>query len=63
MSHFPANTQAGCRRLFPRHLRHRITTLAFAIAAAVVPRFVNAQVLAANQLTRPNIVLIMADDK
>ncbi len=62
MFQFPANTQAGCRRLFPRHLLDRITTLAFCVAAAIIPRFVDAQPLAANQPARPNIVLIMADD-
>ncbi len=62
MLQFLINTRAGCRRLFPRHLLDRITTLAFCVAAAIVPRFVDAQPLAANQRTRPNIVLIMADD-
>lgn len=62
MFQFLANTQVGCRRSFPRHLLHRITTQAFLLAAAVIPQLFYMQGLRANQPTRPNIVLIMADD-
>ncbi len=63
MFQFLTNTQAGCRRLFPRHLLYQMTTLAFCIAAAVIPRFVDVQVFAADPSRRPNVLLIMTDDQ
>lgn len=62
MIQFLAMTQAGCRRMFPRHLLHRITTLA---TLAVLVGFVQTcytQALLAESRRSPNIVLIMADD-
>lgn len=62
MFQFLAKTQAGCRRLFPRHLLHRITTLPILAAVALVAQLIYMQEVNADQLSRPNIVLIMADD-
>jgi len=62
MIRFLTETQAGCRRSFPRHLLHRITTHVFLIASAVIPQLIYTPPLQANQAGRPNIVLIMADD-
>jgi len=58
----PATTQAGCRRSFPHHLLHRITTLAVSVVAALTPQLLHAQSVSAKSVARPNIVLIMADD-
>ena len=54
---------AGCRRSFPRHLLNGITTLAISAAAVLVAQVVHSQPVNAEQASRPNIVLIMADDK
>lgn len=62
MSRRLAGTQVGSRRLFPRHLLHTMTTQAVLIAAAVIPQLSNVQPLVAEQASRPNLVLIMADD-
>jgi arylsulfatase len=62
MYQFLAITQAGCRRLFPRHLLHRITTLAFSASLAVIPQLLFTTRLKAKSSDRPNILLIMADD-
>lgn len=62
MFQFLAMTQAGCRRSFPRHLLHRITTQTILVAAVVLPQLIYTQPLPAEQASRPNIVLIMADD-
>ena len=62
MFQFLAMTQAGCRRSFPRHLLHRITTQTILVAAVVLPQLIYTQPLPADQASRPNIVLIMADD-
>ena len=63
---FLAITQAGCRRSFPRHLLHRITTLAISAVVVLVAQVINTQPVnadqAADQAARPNIVLIMTDD-
>ncbi len=62
MFQFLATAQAGCRRLFPRHLLHRITTLAIAAVVVLVAQVIYTQPVNADQASRPNIVLIMADD-
>jgi len=62
MFQFLAKTQAGCRRSFPRHLLHRITTLAISAIAALVAQTIYTQPVNADQASRPNIVLLMADD-
>ncbi|MEZ6125079.1 MAG: arylsulfatase [Planctomycetaceae bacterium] len=62
MFQFLTKTQAGCRRLFPRHLQHRITTQAFLLLAVATVQLCYGQPLHADQPRRPNIVLIMADD-
>jgi arylsulfatase len=62
MFQFLAITKAGCRRLFPRHLLHRITTLTFFIAAIVIPQVIYTKQVSAKSSERPNIVLIMSDD-
>ena len=62
MFQFLATTQAGPRRLFPRHLLHKITTLAIWAIAALISQFIPMQQLKGESSNRPNIVLIMADD-
>lgn len=62
MFQFRAMTPAGCRRSFPRHLLHRITTLAISVVAVLVAEVVYTQTVNADQASRPNIILIMADD-
>lgn len=62
MSQFIAVGQAGCRRSFPRQLLCRITTRAWLLATVVITQLVHAQPILADQLSRPNIVFIMADD-
>lgn len=60
MIKFLALTQAGCRRLFPRHLLHRIASLALVALLTQTPFFAAAK---AESATRPNIVFILADDQ
>lgn len=66
MFQFPAMTKAGCRRSFPRHLRHRIRHRMTALAVSAVVIFLaqasSPQRINADPTRRPNIVLIMADD-
>ena len=62
MFRFLAATQAGCRRIFPRHLLHSIATLAEIAFVAFVSQTFYMQQLDAQSSERPNIVLIMADD-
>ena len=62
MIQFLAKTWAGCRRPFPRHLRHSLGTLAFAATFALIVQIVYMQSLRAESNNRPNIVFIMADD-
>ncbi len=52
-----------CRRTFPRHLLHRITTLAIAAVAAIFSQTLYTPSLRAESSDRPNIVLILADDQ
>jgi hypothetical protein len=63
MFQFLAITQAGCRRSFPRHLLHRITTLAISAVVVLVAQVIYKQPVNADQASRPNIVLIMADEQ
>ncbi len=58
---FLAMTPVDCRRSFPRHLLHTLATLAI-LAAAVIAQVGHAQLVNADQASRPNIVLILADD-
>ena len=62
MFQFLTITQAGCRRSFPRHLLHRITTLTISGVAALIAQVIYTQPVNAKSSDRPNIVLIMADD-
>ena len=62
MIQFLASTQAGCRRLFPRHLLRRIATLALSGVAALLMQSFHGPILQAESTDRPNIVLILADD-
>ena len=62
MFQFLAMTKAGCRRSFPRHLLHRITTLAISALVVLIAQAIYTQRVSADQAQRPNIVLIMADD-
>ena len=62
MFQFLAMTPAGCRRSFPRHLLHRITTLAISAVVVLIAQAIYTQRVNADQASRPNIVLIMADD-
>ncbi|MBV08665.1 alpha/beta fold hydrolase [Rubinisphaera sp.] len=52
-----------CRREFPRHLLHRITTLAFVTCAALIAQTLYTTPLIAESNDRPNIVLILVDDQ
>ncbi len=68
MFQFLAITQAdqgtvgARRRLLPRRLLHRLTTLPISAAVALVAQLIYAQAVNADQPSRPNVVLIMADD-
>lgn len=58
-----AMTQADCRQSSERHLLHRIPTQTLAVVVFLVVQVVVAtQPVNADQVSRPNIVLIMADD-
>ncbi len=52
----------SCRRTFPRHLLHRITTLAFAVCLVPFAQLFFTTPLNAESRDRPNIILILADD-
>ncbi len=62
MFQFLATTQAGCRRSFPRHLPHRITTLAISSCIALIAQLIDTPTLNAQRSDRPNLVSILADD-
>jgi len=62
MFQFLAVTQVGCRRSFPRDLRHRITTLTILVGMCCVSQLIYIQPLSAQPRRRPNFVFIMADD-
>lgn len=57
-----ASGTSDCRRTFPRHLLHRITTLAISAFAAFFAQTPYTPSLKADSSDRPNIVLILADD-
>ena len=58
-----ASMQAGCRRLFPRHLLHRIATHALIAVTALLTQTLYFPIAKADSATRPNIVLILSDDQ
>lgn len=62
MYQFPVRPPAGCRRACPRHSLRRIATLAMAAVAVLVAQTSHLQRVNADQTSRPNIVLIMADE-
>ena len=62
MSFFLARTQAGCRRSFPRHLLHKLTTLTDLVIVVLITQIIYIKPLEAESSERPNIVIIMADD-
>ena len=49
MFQFLATTRAGCRRSFPRHLLHRITTLAITGVVAVITQMIYTEPVSADQ--------------
>jgi arylsulfatase A len=62
MYQFLAQIWTGCRRSFPRHLRHRTTALSLLTLAVAIPQLLVTAPLKAQTSERPNIILIMADD-
>ena len=62
MFQFLAMTQPGCRQSFPRHLLLRVIKLALSAVAVLVAQVAYMQPVNADQASRPNIILIMADD-
>ena len=62
MIQFLATTRAGCRRLFPRHLLHRIATSGMLAVVCLLTQTLFFTQAKADSATRPNIVLILADD-
>ena len=52
----------GCRRTFPRHLLHRITTLTISTVAVLFTQTIYTKQLKAESTGRPNIIVIMTDD-
>ncbi|MEZ6093472.1 MAG: arylsulfatase [Pirellulaceae bacterium] len=54
--------ELGCRPTFPRHLLHRITTLALSVSVVVIAQSLYIPALNAQSSDPPNIVLILADD-
>ncbi|WP_372898720.1 sulfatase [Stieleria sp.] len=62
MLHFLVLTQAGCRRSCPVDVRRRLAALALGIAATLIASILSPTILQAESETRPNLVLILADD-
>ena len=62
MIQIPALAQAGCRRVFPRHLPRGVTTLAILVVAVLASQVLFMQPVKAKSCDRPNIILILADD-
>lgn len=62
MIQFLALTQTGSRQLFPIHLRHRMSTLACFVTAGLLTQTLIPSIARADSGTRPNIVVILADD-
>jgi hypothetical protein len=54
--------QAACRRHFPRHFLHGMTTPAMAIIAAAAWQVICTASLHAGSSERPNLIFILADD-
>ncbi|NQV27553.1 MAG: sulfatase-like hydrolase/transferase [Rhodopirellula sp.] len=55
-------TRTGCRREFPRRLLHRLAALTISTLAVAFPQTPDTNAFSAESATRPNVVLIMADD-
>ncbi len=53
----------SCRRVFPRHLLHRITTFVVPTFAVLISQTLYSTSLKAKSSDRPNIVLIFTDDQ
>ena len=53
----------GCRRTFPRHLLHRITTLTISTVAVLFAQTIHTKQLKAESTGRPSIIVILADDQ
>ena len=53
----------GCRRTFPRHLLHRITTLTISTVAVLFSQTIYTKQLKAESTGRPNIIVILTDDQ
>ena len=62
MFSLPAETQAGDHRSFPSHFRRRLAVPSLVTILALIVQPLDSQALAAEVNSRPNIVLIMADD-
>ena len=62
MMPFPASTETSCRRFFLRHLQRGIALIVFLIVAVQSDKTLCFPVAKADSATRPNIVLILADD-
>ena len=62
MIHYPASAQAGCRWLLPRHLLRRIAPLGNIAVVCLLTQTLFFKKARADSATRPNIVLILADD-
>ena len=60
---FLTSTRAGCQRFFPRHLLHRIATLALVAFATLLTQTLYVPVVKAESGDRPNILLILTDDQ
>jgi hypothetical protein len=60
MFQFLAVTKAGCRRLFPRHLLYKFTTLTFFVAV-VISQTIYTQQVSAKSSERPNLIFILAE--
>ena len=56
-------TRDGDHRLFSRHLAHNASARAFTLFAVVASQLLCGQSLFAGEASRPNVVLIMADDQ
>ena len=58
-----ASSRAGCRRCVPGHLRRRISPWAVAVLATAAFQAVCTSSLKAETRERPNVILIMTDDR
>ncbi|MCA9135276.1 MAG: arylsulfatase [Planctomycetales bacterium] len=62
MTDFHAPTRADCRRVFPLHSLHRIAAVAFVAGVSILTQTLYLSVARAGTATRPNVVIILADD-